>query len=84
MIHPVVRDLFLDLGRHPGYQDVLHRVSAGENASLSGLTTTAKALYAVLLWQSAGRPLIIVVDGNKQAEALSEAVQTFLAARGRR
>ncbi len=77
MIHPVVRDLFLDLGRHPGYQDVLHRVSAGENASLSGLTTTAKALYAVLLWQSAGRPLIIVVDGNKQAEALSEAVQTF-------
>ena len=41
MIHPVVRDLFLDLGRHPGFQDALHRVSAGGNASLSGLTTTA-------------------------------------------
>ena len=27
--------------------------------------------------RSAGRPLIIVVDGNKQAEALSEAVETF-------
>jgi len=53
LIHPVVRDLFLDLGRHPGFQDVLHRVSAGGNASLSGLTTTAKAVYAVLLWQSA-------------------------------
>ena len=77
LIHPVVRDLFLDLGRHPGFQDVLHRVSAGENASLSGLTTTAKAVYAVLLWQSAGRPLIIVVDGNKQAEDLSEAINTF-------
>src|SRR4029077_3785184 len=34
-------------------------------------------LYAVLLWQSSGRPLIIVVDGNKQAESLSEAVNTF-------
>ena len=50
---------------------------AGASASLSGLTTTAKAVYSVLLWQAAGRPLIIVVDGNKQAEALSEAVQTF-------
>ena len=53
MIHPVVRDLFLDLGRHPGFQEVLHRVSAGGDASVSGLTTTAKAVYAVLLWQSA-------------------------------
>jgi transcription-repair coupling factor (superfamily II helicase) len=77
LIHPVVRDLFLDLGRHPGFQDVLHRVSAGGNASVSGLTTTAKAVYAVLLWQSAGRPLVIVVDGNKQAEDLSEAVNSF-------
>ena len=56
---------------------MLHRVSAGGNASLSGLTTTAKAVYAVLLWQSAGRPLVIVVDGNKQAEDLSEAVNSF-------
>ncbi|MBZ5579405.1 MAG: transcription-repair coupling factor [Acidobacteriia bacterium] len=45
--------------------------------SLSGLTTTAKAVYSVLLWQSSGRPLVVVVDGNKQAEALSEALQTF-------
>ena len=45
--------------------------------SLSGLTTTAKAVYSVLLWQAAGRPLIVVVDGNKQAEALSEAIQSF-------
>ena len=47
------------------------------NVSLSGLTTTAKALYSVLLWHHAGRPLVIVVDGNKQAETLSEAIQTF-------
>ena len=77
MIHPVVRDLFLDLGRHPGFQDLLRRVAKGSNASLSGLTTTAKAVYAVLLWQLSGRPLIIVVDGNKEAEELAEAVGTF-------
>jgi transcription-repair coupling factor (superfamily II helicase) len=77
LIHPAVRDLFLDLGRHPAYQEVLRRVTAGGNASLSGLTTTAKALYSVLLSQSCGHPLIIVVDGNKEAEALWEAVDTF-------
>jgi len=68
------------LGRHPAFQDALHREHAslrGGHASLSGLTTTAKAVYAVLLWQATSRPLIIVVDGNKQAEALSEAVNTF-------
>ena len=31
----------------------------------------------MLWWQTSGRPLIIVVDGNKEAEALSEAVHTF-------
>ena len=36
MIHPVVKDLFLELGRHPGFQEVLHRVATGGNASLSG------------------------------------------------
>ena len=77
MIHPAVRDLFLDLGRHPGFQDALRLVAAGGEVSLSGLTTTAKAVYSVLFGQQTGRPLIIVVDGNKQAEALSEAIGSF-------
>jgi transcription-repair coupling factor (superfamily II helicase) len=77
LIHPAVRDLFLDLARHPSFQEVLRRVSSGGSGSLSGLTTTAKALYSVLLWQLSGRSLVIVVDGNKQAEALAEAVHTF-------
>ena len=77
MIHPAVRDLFLDLGKHPSFQDAVRRIATGHGASLSGLSTTAKALYLVLLWQTTGRPLIIVVDGNKQAEELSESVHTF-------
>jgi transcription-repair coupling factor (superfamily II helicase) len=77
LIHPAVRDLFLDLGKHPGFQDAVRRVGAGANVSLSGLTNTAKALYSVLLWHHSGRPLMIVVDGNQQAEALSETIETF-------
>ena len=77
MIHPAVRDLFLDLGKHSGFQEAARRLSKGGNASLSGLTTTAKAVYAALLWQHVERPLVVVVDGNKQAEALFEALQTF-------
>ena len=37
---------------------------------LTGLTLTAKALYSVLLHQTTGRPQLIVVDGNNQADAL--------------
>ena len=77
MIHPAVRDLFLELSRHPAFVDGMRRLSSGAKATLSGLTTTAKALYSVLLWNSTSRPLIVVVDGNKQGEALAEGVQTF-------
>jgi transcription-repair coupling factor (superfamily II helicase) len=77
LIHPAVRDVFLDLARHPAFQQALRSLASGSNSSISGLTTTAKAAYSVLLWQATGRPLIIVVDGNKEAEALSESVETF-------
>src|SRR5207253_8248733 len=73
LIHPAVRDLFLDLGRHPAFQDAVRSLTAGANAALSGLTNTAKALYTVLLREAVNRPLLVVVDGNKQAEAISEA-----------
>ena len=77
MIHPAIRDLFLNLSRHPAFQELLRRLPSGGNLSLSGLTTTAKAIYSVLLWQMTERPLAIVVDGNKRAEELFEAVETF-------
>lgn len=80
MTHPVIRDLFAGLGRHPAFQELVRvLVSEAEPAQLaiSGLTTTAKALYAVLLWQAVERPLVVVVDGNKQAEALAESIDTF-------
>ena len=85
MIHPAIRDLFQSLGRHASFQELVRRLhGADERAvagahvnALAGLTPTAKALYAVLLWQMTERPLVVVVDGNKEAEALSEALDTF-------
>jgi transcription-repair coupling factor (superfamily II helicase) len=77
LIHPAIRDLFLGLSRHPAFQELLRCLPSAGAVSLSGLTTTAKAVYSILLWQLTERPLAIVVDGNKRAEELFEAVETF-------
>ncbi len=79
MTHPAIRDLFQSLSRDPAFQDVVSRLLRDPHArqSLSGLTTTAKALYLVLLWQATERNLMVLVDGNKEAETLGELVETF-------
>ncbi len=79
MTHPAVRDLLQLLARHPACQELIRWMPPAHDGkrSLDGLTTTAKALYIVLLWQSCQRPLLVVTDGSKQAEALSELVNTF-------
>jgi transcription-repair coupling factor (superfamily II helicase) len=84
--HPALRDLLQSLGRHPAFQELLrtlsHAVHEHQPAPLrlAGLTTTAKALYLVLLWQVVQRPLLVVVDGSKQAETLLELLETFYSA----
>ena len=50
---------------------------SAKSVSLSGLNTTAKALYLVLIWQLTNRPVLLIVDGNKQADTLTELVDTF-------
>jgi len=77
--HPAIRDLFQSLSRDPAFQEIVTRLIRNPSAhvALSGLTTTAKALYLVLLWQATERNLMVVVDGNKQAEARAELVDTF-------
>lgn len=79
MTHPAIRDLFQSLSRDAAFQDVVSRLLHDPHArqSLSGLTTTAKALYLVLLWQATERNVMVVVDGNKEAETLGELVETF-------
>ena len=79
MTHPAVRELFESLGRHAAFAELVRKLGREESQdlSLSGLTTTAKALYVVLLWNALERPLLVVADGNKQAEALFELIGTF-------
>ncbi|HYI94926.1 MAG TPA: transcription-repair coupling factor [Bryobacteraceae bacterium] len=79
MIHPAVRDLFENLSREPAFEELVRKLErdGAQHLSLSGLTTTAKAIYLILLWQAVERPLLVIVDGAKQAEVLEELVGTF-------
>jgi len=83
LIHPNLRDLFVELSRHTAFQELLRRLEVlrvsgqAETVALSGLTDTAKALYLVLLWQAAGRPLLVVTGDSHQAESLAEALRAF-------
>ena len=77
--HPAIRDLFQSLSRDAAFQEIVGALirNPAAHVALSGLTTTAKALYLVLFWQATERNLMVVVDGNKEAETLSELVDTF-------
>ena len=80
MVHPSIRDLFLRLNRDAVFQEAVRGLSSTAGADgirLSGLTPTARAIYCTLLWQVTERPLVVVTDGNKQAETLFETIQTF-------
>jgi transcription-repair coupling factor (superfamily II helicase) len=77
--HPAIRDLFQSAAKHAAFQAFLHQLTRGEPGpfSISGLVTTAKALYLILLYRATERPLLVIVDGNKEAETLLEAANTF-------
>ncbi len=79
MTHPAVREILTLAGRHPAFQDLVSALMRRSETTvrLSGLTTTAKALYLTLLWQAIERPIVIVTDGSKEAETLFELVSTF-------
>lgn len=79
MIHTAVRELFESLSQNPAFEQAVVSLRGGEKQQLSfsGLTTTAKALYLVLLWRALERPLLIITHANKQAETLAELTQSF-------
>ena len=77
-----IEDLFAGLTRDTGFQTLAQSVQP-DNAPphkvlrVSGLTLTARAIYLALLFRTTGRHMVIVTDGNKQAEALHTALRTF-------
>ena len=79
MTLPFVRDLFRELERHPGFQSVVSAILGNrpEILQISGLSLTAQAVYTALLFQATGRAVLLLVDSNKQAEAVAETTDTI-------
>jgi transcription-repair coupling factor (superfamily II helicase) len=71
MILPFVREMFAELEHAPGFERVRRHLSLGAGRGrVSGLTSTARALYLPLMAQAAKQPMIVIVADNKAAEAL--------------
>ena len=75
MILPFVRDLFLELEKDELFRMGL-RAPRGP-LRLTGLTDTARWLYAALLARAAARPVLLFTANNKQAEAAVDVLATF-------
>jgi transcription-repair coupling factor (superfamily II helicase) len=79
--NPQTEVLLSGLIHSSGFTGLAARVSASSPGNdilrLSGLTLTAKAVYVALLYRETKRPLILIADGNKQAEALYPLLRTF-------
>jgi transcription-repair coupling factor (superfamily II helicase) len=75
MVLPFVRELLADLEHSEAFERVRRHLSAGTGRRrVSGLTSTARALYLPLFVRAANAPCVIVVSDNKAAEALHAAV----------
>ena len=71
MILPFVREIFAELEQTPGFERVRRHLSLGAGRRrVSGLTTTARALYLPLMARAAKQPVVVIVADNKAAEAL--------------
>src|ERR1700722_18796985 len=71
MILPFVRELLADLEHSPSFEQARrHLALARGRRRVSGLTSTARALYLPLFARAANVPVVIVVADNKAADAL--------------
>jgi transcription-repair coupling factor (superfamily II helicase) len=76
MILPFVREVFAELEHTPGFERVRRHLSLGAGRRrVSGLTSTARALYIPLIARAARQPVVVVVADNKAAEALEPMVR---------
>ncbi len=76
MILPFVRELLADLEHSPSFEQARrHLVLARGRRRVSGLTSTARALYLPLFARAAGVPSLVIVADNKAADAVHLALQ---------
>jgi len=71
MILPFVREIFAELEQTPGFDRVRRHLSLGVGRRrVSGLTSTARALYLPLMARAAKQLVVLIVADNKAAEDL--------------
>lgn len=71
MILPFVRELLADLEHSPFFEQARrHLALARGRRRISGLTSTARALYLPLFARAANVPVVIIVADNKAADTL--------------
>jgi transcription-repair coupling factor (superfamily II helicase) len=76
MILPFVRELLADLEHSPAFEQARRHLSlARGRRRVSGLTSTARALYIPLFARAAGVPAVVVVADNKAADAVHLALR---------
>src|SRR5271156_6052070 len=76
MILPFVRELLADLENSPSFEQARRHFSlARGRRRVSGLTSTARALYLPLFARAANVPIVIVVADNKAADTLQIALR---------
>ncbi len=71
MILPFVRELLADLENSPAFEQARrHLALARGRRRVSGLTSTARALYLPLFARAANVPVAVIVADNKAADAM--------------
>ena len=76
MILPFVREILAELEQSFAFDRVRRHLSlATGRRRVSGLTSTARALYIPLFARAAKEPVIVVVPDNKAAESLEHALR---------
>lgn len=76
MILPFVRELLADLEHSHSFEQARrHLALARGRRRVSGLTSTARALYLPLFARAANIPVVVVVADNKAADALQIALR---------
>jgi transcription-repair coupling factor (superfamily II helicase) len=76
MILPFVRELLADLEHSSSFEQARrHLALARGRRRVSGLTSTARALYLPLFARAANVPVVVVVPDNKAADALQIALR---------
>ena len=81
-MEPLAKNLLLEIAEAPAFRETVRALErgtppAGAQVSASGLTPTAKSLYAVLLCRELRKPLLYIVRSNQEAEQACDFVETW-------